>query len=117
MATFEPPLDSFFGTGATQDLDTVTFTKSELKSETTPPQFLSLVPKIDNSAESIFIALLQRAYEKQNLANDSQVRIIPSSIQLVNIISDGVEKVAEQSMFTVAFLRVLPVSFPNPNDF
>lgn len=117
MASFEPPLESFFGAGAEQDLTTVTFTKSELKSETTPPQFLSLIPRIDNTAESIFISLFNRVYEKQNLASDSQLRIIPNSVQLVNVITDGVEKVAEQSVFTVYFLRVLEVSFPNPNSF
>lgn len=117
MAVFEPTLESFFGAGATQDIPTVTFTKAELKSETTPPQFLTLVPKIDNTAESLFIALFHRVYEKQNLASDSQLRIVPASIQLVNIISDGVEKVAEQSVFQVVFLKTLEVSFPNPNDF
>lgn len=114
---FEPSLEQFFGTGATQTLETVTFTKSELKSETTPPQFLTIIPRTDNTAESIFIAILSRVYEKQNLAPDSQVRVIPSSIQLVNIISDGVEKVAEQSVFQVVLLRTLEVSFPNPNAF
>lgn len=117
MASFEPPLESFFGTGAIQDLTTVTFTKSELKSETTPPQFLSLIPRIDNTAESIFISIFNRVYEKQNLQHDSQVRIVPSSVQLINVISDGVEKVAEQSVFSVVFLRVLEVSFPDPNSF
>lgn len=117
MATFEPPLESFYGTGAIQDLNTVTFDKRELKSETTPPQFLALVPLETNSAESIFIAQFNRVYEKQNLADDSQLRIIPLSVQLVNVISDGVSKVAEESLFTVRFLRVLEVSFPNPNSF
>lgn len=114
---FEPSLEAFFGTGAIQTLETLTITKSQLKSETTPPQFLSIIPKVDNSAESLFIGILSRAYEKQNLAPDSQVRIIPSSIQLVNVISDGVEKVAEQSVFQVVLLRTLEVSFPNPNSF
>lgn len=114
---FEPALDAFFGQGATQDATTLTIVKAELKSETTPPQFLSIIPKADNTAESLFIAILSRVYEKQNLAPDSQVRIIPSSIQLVNVISDGVEKVAEQSVFQVVLLRTLEVSFPNPNAF
>lgn len=117
MATFEPPLENFFGALSTQTLNTVTFDKRELKSETTPPQFLAMTPSETNSAEAIFVALFNRIYEKQNLADDSQVRIVPLSTQLVNVISDGVQKVAEESLFTVRLMRTKAISFPNPDDF
>lgn len=111
----DKPLTDFFGGSAAQTETTVTFTKSELTSNKTPAAWTPLVPKVDNTAESIFTAAFLRVYERQDQSPDAQVAIFPGEASYVEIVSDGVTKIAAQATFTVRFLEIKDSAMPNPN--
>lgn len=108
-------LTEFFGTGATQTIDSVTFQKADLVSKRNPIAFKAIIPTINNSAESLFLSLLLSAWENQDTSNDAQFAIFGPEVSLISIVSDGKETPHEQFIFTVRVLNKKDVAMPNPN--
>ena len=108
-------LADFLGVGASQTETQVTFDKGALISARTPPAFAPLIATTTNTAESIFVAMLMRAWEFQDTSNDAEVAIFGPSVSLVEIVSDGVSTPFEQYVFTVRVLNKKSQAMPNPN--
>lgn len=108
-------LTEFFGSGATQTTEEVTFLKADLKSRRTPIAFNAIIAIANNSAESLLLSLLLSAWENQDTSNDAQLAIFGPEVSLVSIVSDGKESPHEQFIFTVRVLNKKDVAMPNPN--
>lgn len=109
-------LTEFFGVGATQTVDSVTFSKSDLKSKRIPIAFNPIIPSASNSAESLFLALLLTAWENQDTSNDAQLAIFGAEVSLVMVPTDGREAPHQQFIFTVRVLNKMDIAMPNPNS-
>lgn len=110
-------LVELMGAGATQDIDSFTILKASLKSNRVPIAFQPLVSLAENTAESLFAALLLLVWENQDTSPDAELAIFGPDVQLVELISDGVPAVHDQFVFSLRFLAKRPTSqvMPNPN--
>jgi hypothetical protein len=113
----EKNLPDLLGEGATQDVDSVTFLKSSFKSNRIPIAFAPLIAAAINNGESVFLALLLMAWERQDTSQDTQLKITGPAINVINTINDGVEAIADEYQFLVTITAVRPTfdSLPNPN--
>jgi hypothetical protein len=110
-------LPELLGIGATQNVDSFTILKNSLKSSRIPIAFQGLLPLAENTAESLFTALLLHAWEKQDTSPDAELAIFGPDVQLVQLVSDGVPTVYDQFIFSVRILGKRPAAniMPNPN--
>lgn len=110
-------LAELMGTGATQDINSFTVLKTSLKSSRVPIAFQALLALVDNTAESLFTALLLFVWENQDTSPDAELAIFGPDVQLVELVSDGVPAVHDQFVFSVRILAKRPTSqvMPNPN--
>ena len=110
-------LVELFGAGATQDVDSFTVLKASLKSSRVPISFQALVALLDNTAESLLLALILFAWENQDTSPDAELAIFGPDVQLVEMISDGVPTVHDQFVFSLRILAKRPTAnvMPNPN--
>ncbi len=110
-------LTELLGAGAVQDANSFTILKASLKSNRVPIAFSSLLPLLENTAESLFTALLLKVWEAQDTSPDAELAIFGPDVQLVSLISDGVPTVYDQFIFSVRILGKRPAAniMPNPN--
>ncbi len=108
-------LPELFGTGAAQTATNFTIQKASLASTRVPIAFQALLALANNSAESLLIALILKAWENQDTSPDAQVAIFGPDVQLVSLVSDGVSAIFEQYVFSVRILTKKSVAMPNPN--
>jgi hypothetical protein len=110
-------LEELMGAGATQSIDSFTILKDSLKSNRVPIAFQALLALVENTAESLFVALFLTVWERQDTSPDAELAIFGPDVQLVEIISDGVPAVHDQFVFSVRILAKRPTSkvMPNPN--
>jgi hypothetical protein len=108
-------LPELFGVGAAQTLTDFTVAKASLSSSRTPAAFQALLALAENTAESLLIALILRAWENQDTSPDAQLAIFGPDVQLVSMVSDGVSAVFEQYVFSVRILTKKSQAMPNPN--
>ena len=110
-------LVELMGAGATQNIDSFTILKASLKSNRVPIAFQALLSLAENTAESLFTALLLFVWENQDTSPDAELAIFGPDVQLVEMISDGVPAVHDQFVFSVRILAKRPTSqvMPNPN--
>lgn len=108
-------LPELFGDGASQTPTDFTFLKASMASKRTPVAFQALLALADNTAESLFIALLLMAWENQDTSPDAEVAVFGPDVQLVELVSDGVPRIFEQYVFSVRILTKKPIAMPNPN--
>lgn len=110
-------LTELLGAGAAQTINDFTILKTSLKSNRVPIAFPSLLPLPENTAESLFIALLLLVWETQDTSPDAELAIYGPDVQLVEVISDGVPAVHDQYVFSVRVLNKRPTAnvMPNPN--
>lgn len=111
-------LVELFGEGAIQTETDVTFKKASLKSNRVPIAFAALVASVENSAEGIFLALLLMAWERQDTSQDAELKIEGPAVNVINIVKDGVEAIADEYKFlvTVTAPRATFNNLPNPNN-
>ena len=111
-------LTELLGDGATQTADSVTFLKASFKSRRTPIGFQALIPIENNTAEGIFSGLFFTAWENQDTSADAELVIGGPVINVVPIIKDGVNAIADEFRFEVIFTvpRAPASTLPNPNN-
>ena len=107
----EPTLQEVFGGSATQDENTVTISKSDLAA-------IGLTAKVDNTAESLFAAIVQLA--QQNLTEDNRDTNIDQSVtitdNLPNLVTRNDENYRQESK-TINFEKEDDQSTFNPDDY
>ena len=110
-------LPELFGDGTTQTATDFTILKSSLVSKRIPPAFQPLLSLGENTAESLFTALLLKVWENQDTSSDTELALFGPDVQLVSLISDGVPTVFDQYVFNVRILSKRPTAntMPNPN--
>jgi len=108
-------LTELFGTGATQTITDFTIQKASLASSRTPIAFQALLALAENTAESLFIALLLKCWETQDTSPDAELAIYGPDVQLVSLVSDGAPAIFEQYIFSVRVLTKKNQAMPNPN--
>lgn len=108
-------LTELFGAGTIQTVADFTVQKSSLASSRVPVAFQALLAIVENTAESLFIALLLKCWETQDTSPDAQLAIFGPDVQLVSLVSDGVPTIFEQYVFSVRVLTKKNQAMPNPN--
>lgn len=114
----EKTLEELLGEGATQTIDAITFLKASFKSNRVPIAFASLIAAEINSGESVFLALLLMAWERQDTSQDAQLRVTGPAVNVINVFKDGVEAIADEYQFLVTVTAPRPTfnNLPNPNN-
>jgi len=110
-------LPEIFGDGATQTLTEITIPKGGLQSNRVPIAFEKLIALAENTGESIFAILLMMMWERQDTSADAEVAIFGPTVNLVNVVSDGKNAIADEYVFTVRILDIRTDAdvMPNPN--
>jgi hypothetical protein len=110
-------LEELFGAGATQTIESVTFLKASLKSSRVPIAFAALLASVNNTAESLFLALLLMAWERQDTSQDAELKIAGPAVNVIPVVKDGVEAIADEYQFlvTITAPRATFNNLPDPN--
>jgi hypothetical protein len=108
----EPTLVEVFGTGATQDADTITIQKSQL----------DLTASANNRAETLLAAIIKKAQdrltgEEFNASLDQSILIAPGYDSLITRSVGGTTGQYYQTQLTLNFARVQLSSGLTPDDY
>jgi len=111
-------LPELLGDGAVQTLADVTLQKASFKSRRIPIGFQALIATENNTAEGIFLAILLMVWENQDTSQDSELVIGGPDINVVNIVKDGVNAIADEYRFLIVVTAPRPTfnTLPNPNN-